>query len=110
MQNCWDCFQKIEKSLPPPPPKKKSAVYSDTPIFGDHLLVIAELSLGVGSTQNNYILKRDWRSYSNTKLNNHLARLIQASSFNSACDVQSIWNLLENVLIKSVDAVAPLML
>ena len=86
------------------------AVYYDTPIFGDHLLVIAELSLGVGSIQNNSILKRDWRSYSNTKLNNHLARFIQASSFNSACDVQSIWNLLENVLIKSVDAVAPLML
>ena len=62
---------------------------------------------GSGSYGNN-CLKRDWRSYSSTSLKNSLAPLIQASNFDPNCKVQSLWNLLENLLITSVDEAAPL--
>ena len=84
-----------------------NAVYFDTPIFGDHLLVIAELMFGSGPSGNN-CLKRDWRSYTSTNLINYLAPLIRAINFDPNCNVQSLWNVLENLLITSVDAVAPL--
>ena len=46
------------------------AVYFDTPIFGDHVLVIAELSICRITEKNNCSLKRDWRSYSSTRIIN----------------------------------------
>ena len=89
-------------------PESLCSVYFDTPIFGDHVLVIAELSLGAGTKQNNNFLKRNWRSYSSTKLNNYLVPLIHASFFDLNCSVQAIWNQLEYILIRSVDTIAPL--
>ena len=83
-------------------------MYFDTPLFGDHVLVITELSLGPQDQRTNSCLKRDWRMYTSNKIVNTVSQLLNERYPFDCNDVQSGWNIIENVLITATDLHAPL--
>ena len=86
-----------------------SAVYFDTPFFGDHVLVILKLSLNPKVNEKTCTMKRCWQYYSSSKLNDILKPLIETTFYMPIiCSLQAYWNLLENVMINASDFEAPL--
>ena len=88
--------------------KNLAAVYFDTPLFGDHVLVITELSVGPQDQLTNSCLKRDWRLYTSDEIINTVSQLLNERYPFECNDVQSGWNIIENVLITATDLHAPL--
>ena len=85
------------------------SVYFETPVFGDHVLVITELRLRAVTNVKNSSLCRKWSDYTPKKLNSFLyPMIISECSLLINCSVQSYWNLLENLLITVTDLLAPL--
>ena len=71
---------------------------SITPTFGDHLLIILELTLVRPTIKN--IAHRNWRNYSKQILVNAL----NPDMFEIDCiDVQQYWNEFENTIINVID-------
>ena len=78
------------------------------PVFGDHVLVLVELNVKC-SVNNDTFQKRDWTSYSPIDMNNTLlSNLNIASTDWSSLDVQASWNAIENIIINTVDKLAPI--
>ena len=78
------------------------------PVFGDHILVLVELNVKC-SVNNDTFQKRDWTSYSPIDMNNTLlSNLNIASTDWSSLDVQASWNAFENIIINTVDKLAPI--
>ena len=80
-----------------------SNVHSVTPTFGDHLLVVADLTLVRPAVKN--ITRRNWSNYNKQTLLNTL------KNFNLEIDcvnVQQYWNCFENILINVVDEIVPI--
>ena len=78
------------------------------PVFGDHVLVLVELNVKRG-VNNDTFQKRDWTSYSPIDMNNTLlSNLNIASTDWSSLDVQASWNAFENIIINTVDKLAPI--
>ena len=78
------------------------------PVFGDHVLVLVELNVK-RSVNNDTFQKRDWTSYSPIDMNNTLlSNLNIASTDWSSLDVQASWNAIENIIINTVDKLAPI--
>ena len=75
------------------------------PTFGDHKIVIAELETK-NYTSPNCPPRRCWMDYSKSGLTDLLC---QESIVTQDCNVQSMWNALENVIINAVDSLAPIM-
>ena len=75
---------------------------SVVPVFGDHLLVFFDFSIGTGN--KNIIWKRDWRLYSKELLCTELSRINWDLN---VPDVQHCWNLFECKLLEVVDKVVP---
>ena len=74
----------------------------ETPMFGDHQLVMANLC--VVRPQPQITVMRDWRYYSKERL----CSLLGAVDWtNNATDVQQIWNDFETKLITVVDELVP---
>ena len=48
------------------------AVYFDTPLFGDHVLVILDLLIGTTDQVKSTTKKRDWRKYTSSNITNTL--------------------------------------
>ena len=87
-----------------------NAVYFDTPIFGDHVLVILNLAIQMKQKSKTCALKCCWRDYSPANLMFILKPLIETTFYMPIlCTVQAYWNLIENTLICATDLVAPLM-
>ena len=85
-----------------------NSIYFEIPIFGDHVLVIAELSIRKLNTENNSLV-RNWSTYSDVTLKTTLNPLIMSHCLLFInCSVQTYWNLLESVLIAASDTVSPL--
>ena len=84
------------------------SIYHDTPIFGDHLLVIIKLTIKNLNTPNDPLM-RNWSRYNTHDLNLFMIPLVHSklAPFIN-CSVQSYWNLIENVLINTADWAAPL--
>ena len=84
------------------------AVHYLEPVFGDHVLVIIELHSKIDLATNVHV-KRNWKGYATLKMDN----LVSGSLGSTCCawddlSVQEHWNVLENVIINSIDALAPL--
>ena len=75
----------------------------ETPLFGDHVIVIIELSNNKPDPST--FVCRDWRNYDPSKFIN-LLNVCELINVNDS--VQQYWNTLENVLINAADQVAPL--
>ena len=76
---------------------------SITPNFGDHLLIIIELTLAKTPIKN--ITRRNWKNYSKQNIVNELSDV----NFEIDCaDVQQYWNIFENHVINAVDKVVPI--
>ena len=76
---------------------------SITPTFGDHLLIILELTLVRPTIKN--ITRRNWRNYSKQILVNAL----NPDMFEIDCiDVQQYWNEFENTIINVIDKILPI--
>ena len=84
------------------------AVYFDTPLFGDHVLVILDLLIGTTDQVKSTTKKRDWRKYTSSNITNTLSNMLCEIDLNNANDVQTCWNLIENVIITTTDHLAPL--
>ena len=78
------------------------------PNFGDHLLIFAELNVGIVKTTN-IILKRSWKKYDDVTLNCKLRESLANVNINwHDLSVQEHWNELENISIQVTDCIAPL--
>ena len=76
---------------------------SVTPTFGDHLLIILDLTLVRPTVQN--IIRRNWSNYSKERLLNTLKYI----DLNIDCiNVQQYWNCFENLLINVIDEIIPI--
>ena len=73
------------------------------PIFGDHELIMADVSISRPISKVTW--GRDWRHYSKEKL---VYQLSLVDWTNDAHNVQQLWNDFEAKLIKVVDDLAPL--
>ena len=76
---------------------------SITPNFGDHLLIILELTLVRQPVKN--ITRRNWRNYNKQLL---LNELLNAPFEINCTSVQQYWNMFENTLINVVDKIIPI--
>ena len=89
-------------------PAVVNSVTFETPLFGDHVLII--VSLNMRSIASNPVSrKRSWLSYSNMKLKMLINAALAAENI-KWCDlnVQEHWNALELVILENVDTCAPL--
>ena len=77
-------------------------------LFGDHKFVVVELILkSVNETKT--VVLRNWRNYNNVTLCAKLASELEMSrNETDNLSVQDHWNLIELVLINTIDTVAPL--
>ena len=83
-------------------------VFFKEPIFGDHVLALVELNL-ISEFSCNLTIKRKWSNYCDAALKNNIAgRLASINNDFVNISVQQHWNKLEQVLINSVDELAPL--
>ena len=83
-------------------------VFFKEPIFGDHVLALVELNL-INEFSCNLTIKRKWSNYCDAALKNNIAgRLASINNDFVNISVQQHWNKLEQVLINSVDELAPL--
>ena len=73
------------------------------PYFGDHVLV--EFVVNSSKIKNVPIVFRDWCNYSKELLNDKLSSVDWNINID---DVQEFWNRFENMLIKIVDEIVPL--
>ena len=84
-------------------PTSFSNLYSKTPIFGDHVMLM--FSYGCKNYKNLTTFKRSWIKYSKESLCN----LLQQEDWSVDDDtVQGTWNMFENKLINIVDTIVPL--
>ena len=78
------------------------------PVFGDHVLVLIELN-AKHTVNNETIQRRAWSSYLPIEMNNVLLNNLNANNVNlSDLNVQDCWNTIENIIINTVDKVAPM--
>ena len=78
------------------------------PTFGDHMLVMLEINLKL-EEKPNFQLSRDWRCYSESRINAKIVSSLNTSNVNyGALSVQELWNFIENVIIVCIDKIAPL--
>ena len=90
-------------------PATLHSVYYETPVFGDHVLVITELNFIKADVNKKCVLKRSWINYSPCVLKATMYPLIVTKlDIFINCTVQSFWNLLEHVIISATDIVAPI--
>ena len=85
--------------------------YCKFPPFGDYVLVIAKLNFKSPLPKNKKSFIRNWKNYSVTNLDCELSPYINlciASQYLYDYSVQDLWNIIENILITSVDKLAPL--
>ena len=83
-------------------------VFNNTPLFGDHSLVLVELTFKPHAEVKS-LLKRNWNNYDVGGLNLRMAA--ELSLVNYKCDLLSVqdqWSMLENVFINVIDIFAPL--
>ena len=76
---------------------------SITPTFGDHLLIIVELTLVRPPVKN--ITCRSWKNYSKQSLLNAFNDVVLEID---CVDVQQYWNNLENIIIGVIDKILPI--
>ena len=76
---------------------------SVTPNFGDHLLIILELTLVRPTIKN--ITRRSWRNYSKQNLINAFNEVVLEID---CIDVQQYWNEFENIIIDVIDKIVPI--
>ena len=74
----------------------------EVPTFGDHVLAIAELNLGMKHENKNHIV-RNWKDYSVRSINCTIHSLLGTVNCSTATSAQSHWNSLENLLITASD-------
>ena len=80
-----------------------SNVHSITPTFGDHLLIIIDLTLVRPAVKN--ITRRNWSNYSKQTLLNSLKHVdLEIDCIN----VQQYWNCFENIMINVIDDIVPI--
>jgi hypothetical protein len=80
-----------------------SNVHSITPTFGDHLLIIIDLTLVRPAVKN--ITRRNWSNYSKQTLLNSLKHVdLEIDCIN----VQQHWNCFENIMINVIDDIVPI--
>ena len=85
-----------------------NSIYFETPTFGDHALVMAELTLRLSNNNKNNSLHRIWSNYNAETLRALLhPPIVSKCNLFINCNVQSLWNLLESVLITVTDTLAP---
>ena len=78
------------------------------PVFGDHVLVLVELSASNFSNTDK-VSKRDWSNYNPIEMNNLLLTNLNLCNIDySQMNVQETWNAIENVIINTVDQLAPI--
>ena len=78
------------------------------PVFGDHVLVLVELSASNFSNIDK-VSKRDWSKYNPIEMNNLLLTNLNLCNIDySQMNVQETWNAIENVIINTVDQLAPI--
>ena len=77
-----------------------SDVTFETPVFGDHVLVVVNLTLTHNNSSKTNALRRDWRNYSKLRLITGLSPHIEPANVigRETTVVQEFWNVLENVL------------
>ena len=83
----------------------------DIPTFGAHAIVMATLNYQCKiPTSIAPIQRRSWKDYSSLVLNELLSIFdaLTVLSLNENCNVQEMWNILENWITKACDACAPL--
>ena len=81
------------------------------PPFGDHLLVTAKLIFKMCEKEKMSSLKRDWKNYSESVLNNDLIPAVDnlmSSHYITNLNAQEYWNCFENIMIEVIDKHAPL--
>ena len=85
-------------------------VVFETPVFGDHVLVVVNLTLTYNNSDETNALKRDWRKYSKLKLISGLSPHIEPINAigQETTVAQEFWNVLENVIISVIDVIAPI--
>ena len=85
-----------------------SNVSFSTPTFGDHLLVMVDILIKI-TAPIHLVLKRDWSKYSPACINVSISRHLSHSLVNwDSLTVTEHWNVLELLLTKSIDEIAPL--
>ena len=78
------------------------------PVFGDHVLILVELNVKNSSTFEK-VSKRDWSKYNPIEMNNLLLTNLNLCNIDfSKMNVQECWNSIENVIINTVDKLAPI--
>ena len=83
-------------------------VFNKSPIFGDHSIVVVELTFKPLPEVNTHT-KRCWKNYDIFNLNCRLATDLATVNYNSeTLSVQELWSLIENVIINVIDDFAPL--
>ena len=75
-------------------------VTQEKPCFGDHILIMAFLC--ISKPQQKTQFRRDWRKYSKERLESCLGSVDWSINTDN---VQEMWNVFENKLIKIVDSI-----
>ena len=89
-------------------PALVNAINFETPLFGDHVLII--INLKVQPPKNNIVSQmRDWSIYSKERLIATMSTLLDAHTNNfHFMNVQEHWNAVELAILETVDTCAPL--
>ena len=83
-------------------------VYPYIPLFGDHTLVIVNVNT-LKCNESRNLIKRNWSKYTTELMRANLScNVLNMSPINVDCSVQSLWNNLENMLVKMIDYCTPL--
>ena len=82
----------------------------ETPIFGDHLLVMAALKSKLTQAEAVPPQSRSWKNYSSCEMNVKLSVFneINVKYLYDNCNVQEMWNVIETWIIDACDEAAPL--